>query len=459
MEWQGKKVLVIGLGKSGLAAARELIRRGAAVIACDQRVMPRHKVADLRRAGAKLVLGSYPQLAAIRPQLVIVSPGVPLGEQPLVEAREMNIPIWGELELAYRLLPSGIELAAITGTNGKTTTTALFGQILKDAGFATLIGGNIGVPLVKEVRAAAPGSYIVCEVSSFQLETINSFHPRVAVIINITPDHLDRHGDLASYAAAKQRLMAYQGPGDFAILNYDDPLTRSMAAHTRARVLFFSCRQRLEKGAYLAEGYLCLNPGTAEIKLCRREELSLKGSHNLENCLAASLGAFVMGVPPAQIVATLKSFPGLPHRLETVAEINGVLYINDSKGTNPEATIKALEAYNSPLVLIAGGRKKGNDFTELAARLPGRVKYLILLGEAAAEIEQAARRAGLDSIYRAPDLEAAVYEAARVASAGDVVMLSPACTSWDMFKSYEERGNFFKRYVFELANKRQAVGG
>jgi len=452
MYWQGKKVLVVGLGKSGIAAAAELARRGAVVTACDRENLAGNELVGLKQAGVELVLGRYPEVALIKPQLVVASPGVPPWKPLLVKARELDIPIWGELELAYRLMPPVVKMVAITGTNGKTTTTALCGKIFKDAGLPTVIGGNIGVPLVKGTGAVVPGSYIICEVSSFQLETIDSFHPRTAVVLNITPDHLDRHGNLANYVAIKEKITANQEPEDYIILNYDDPLVRNMAARTRAEVLFFSCHERLEKGAYLVDGVICCNMGTEEVKICHREELLLKGSHNLENCLAASLAALVMGVPVAQLSATLKKFSGLPHRLEPVAEINGVLYINDSKGTNPEASIKALTAYPNPLVLIAGGRKKGNDFTLLARQMVGRVKYLILLGEAARELEWAARAAGIEDIYRATDFRAAVMEAARVASPGDIVMLSPACTSWDMFKNYEERGNLFKSLVYELAN-------
>ncbi|MGI9859934.1 UDP-N-acetylmuramoyl-L-alanine--D-glutamate ligase [Moorella naiadis] len=451
MSWQGKSILVVGLGHSGRAAAAELARLGARVTACDHQTLEGEELAALAKAGVKLILGGYPEIGEWRPELVITSPGVPTGEPPLAAARELGIPIWSELELAYRLLPPGVKVIAITGTNGKTTTTSLCGRILQEAGLPAVVGGNIGIPLVKELRDIKPGSYVVCEVSSFQLEAITSFHPRVAAVLNITPDHLDRHGSLANYIAAKERIMAYQEAGDFIVLNYDDPVTRAMAARARGQVLYFSRQERPPQGSWLEEGVIYYDLGTGKPAcLCHREELSLKGSHNLENSLAAVLVALSLGVEPEQLRQTLRTFPAVPHRLEPVAEINGVHYINDSKGTNPEATMKALEAYPNPLILIAGGRNKGSDFTLLTQQMAGRVKHLVLVGEAAPELEAAARKAGLTSIYRARDFAAAVQEACRAAVPGDIVLLSPACASWDMFKNYEERGDVFKALVLKM---------
>ncbi|MBC7323878.1 MAG: UDP-N-acetylmuramoyl-L-alanine--D-glutamate ligase, partial [Moorella sp. (in: Bacteria)] len=259
MSWQGKKVLVIGLGKSGLAAAAELARLGAVVTACDRERISGDRIKALAGKGINLVLGRYPEVPLLQPQLVVTSPGVPPGEPPLLQARQLAIPVWSELELAYRLLPAGVKIAAVTGTNGKTTTTALCGQIFRDAGLPVVVGGNIGIPLVEEIREVKPGGYVVCEVSSFQLEAVTSFRPRVAAVLNITPDHLDRHGDLDSYIAAKSRILAFQEEDDFAILNYDDPCTRALARGARGRVLFFSRQQRPERGAFLKEGVICCN--------------------------------------------------------------------------------------------------------------------------------------------------------------------------------------------------------
>jgi UDP-N-acetylmuramoylalanine--D-glutamate ligase len=366
MSWQSKKVLIVGLGRSGCAAAAAMVRLGAAVTACDREPVKGKEIEALRQAGVEVITGRYPDIASLAPELVVTSPGVPAWEPPLEQARQLGIPVWSELELAYRLLPAGVKIAAITGTNGKTTTTSLCGRIFKEAGLPVVVGGNIGIPLVKETGEVQPGGYIVCEVSSFQLEAVTSFRPQVAVVLNVTPDHLDRHGNLEGYLAAKRRILAFQEADDFAVLNYDDPLSRDLAAAAKAQVLFFSRQQPLERGAFLRDDVLYGNLNGVDIRLCHREELSLKGNHNLENCLAASLVALALGVRPQSLVATLKTFPGVPHRLERVAEVNGVLYINDSKGTNPEATMKAIESYPNPLILIAGGRNKGSDFTLLA---------------------------------------------------------------------------------------------
>lgn len=450
MTWTGKKVLIVGLGKSGKAAAVELARLGAEVIACDKKSINMAELKDLSEAGIELVLGRYPDLESIKPDLVITSPGVPSDESPLAIAKKMGIPVWSELEMAFRFLERQTKVAAITGTNGKTTTTSLCGYILQRANLPVVVGGNIGTPLVKAVKDIQPNSYVVTEVSSFMLENIASFHPRVSVILNITPDHLDRHGNMDNYVKAKENIMAFQDPQDFVVLNYDDPLTRNLAKRAKPQVLFFSLNEKLDKGAYLKEGVVCCNLGNGEIKLCHYEELSLKGSHNVQNVMAASLVALALGVNPSDLIEALKTFPGVSHRLELVEDINGVIYINDSKGTNPEATIKALEAYDNPIILIAGGRNKGSDFTKLAQKMVGRVKYLILIGEATGDLELAAKSVGIKDIYRAPDFNSTVLKAAKVAEPGDVVMLSPACASWDMFKSYEERGDLFKKLVAQL---------
>ncbi|MGI9951147.1 UDP-N-acetylmuramoyl-L-alanine--D-glutamate ligase [Moorellaceae bacterium AZ2] len=450
MDWNGYEVLVVGLGKSGAAAARVLADLGARVVACDREFKSEPELRELRDKGVRLILGSYPDLVKLRPHLVVTSPGVPSWEPPLRAARELGIPLWGELELAYRLLPPQSTVVGITGTNGKTTTTALIGQVLQDAGYGVRIAGNIGTPLVAEAVKAPSGQYFVCEVSSFQLETVELFRPRVAAILNLTPDHLDRHGTWEEYVNCKARLLASQEKDDFAVLNFDDPVVRELKDRAKGQVLFFSRRHRPGKGAFIQEGRLCLDLGNGAQYLCRVEELALKGAHNLENALAAAAVAGILGVSFSDIAHTLKTFSGVPHRLEFVAEINGVQYINDSKGTNPEATLKALDAYCQPLILIAGGKNKGSDFTYLARKMRERVKHLILLGEAAPVLKEAAQRAGVSSILVVKDLVEAVGRAYSLAEPGDVVLLSPACASWDMFKNYEERGELFKRLVRSL---------
>ncbi|MCG8403236.1 MAG: UDP-N-acetylmuramoyl-L-alanine--D-glutamate ligase, partial [Firmicutes bacterium] len=363
-------------------------------------------------------------------------------------ARRQGIPVTGEVALAFR--HARAPFVAITGTNGKTTTTSLTGEIFKAAGYRTLVGGNIGQTLVDEVEDFGPRDMIVAEVSSFQLETVDCFKPRVAVILNIVPDHLDRHGTMENYTAAKARVFTGQGSGDHAVLNYDNPRTRALAALAPGKVIFFSRRHNLKEGVLVRRGRIIVRRGGAETDVLDAGQLAIPGAHNLENALAAVAVAHILGVATAVLADALRSFPGVEHRLETVAEINGVRYVNDSKGTNPEASIKALEAFERPIVLLAGGRNKGGDFSALARLLRRRVRVLVLLGECAGEIEQAARDTGFTNIRRAPGFREAVLEARGAARPGEVVLLSPACASWDMFNNYEERGNLFKHIVREL---------
>ncbi|MBF7083245.1 UDP-N-acetylmuramoyl-L-alanine--D-glutamate ligase [Desulfallas sp. Bu1-1] len=450
MELQGKRVLVVGAGKSGVSVTRFLLRKGAEVTLTDSRTRDKFngELDALLHAGVRGELGNYPEIGPGSFDLVVVSPGVPPGVPPVAAARRAGVPVTGELELAYRFARAPV--VAITGTNGKTTTTALVGEIFRAAGYRTLVGGNIGLPLVDAVEEYGPGDVIVAEVSSFQLETADRFRPRVAVITNITPDHLDRHGDMECYTAAKARVFARQGRGDFTVLNYDDPRTRALAQTVPGKVIFFSRRHILKEGVFVRDSRIVARLDDGETGILAAGEVAIPGAHNLENALAATAAARVMGVEPAVIARTLKTFAGVAHRLETVAEINGVKYVNDSKGTNPEASMKALEAFDQPIILLAGGRNKGSDFTEFARLVREKVRVLVVLGESAGEIEQAARRAGCTEILRAPDFREAVLMAHRCARSGDVVLLSPACASWDMFKSYEERGDLFREIVNSL---------
>lgn len=450
-DWRGKKVLVIGAGKSGLAASRYLAGKGAKVVLADQKEAPAFEqpVASLVPPGVELILGGYPPLEEGGFDLVVLSPGVPLSHPVVVRARTLGISVTGELELAFRRARAPV--VAITGTNGKTTTTALTGQIFREAGIKTLVAGNIGRPLIAEVEGYGPQDAIVLEVSSFQLETAETFRPRVAAVLNITPDHLDRHGTMEAYVAAKARIFARQREEDVTVLNYDDPLTRSLASSCPGRVVFFSRREKLAQGAFLRDGWITIEEAGKAHPLLPAGELPIPGLHNLENALAAAACAWWWGIPGEKIAEALRRFPGVPHRLEPVAEINGVVYVNDSKGTNPEASIKALEAFDRPIVLIAGGRNKGSDFTAFAQVVKKKARALVVLGECASQVAEAARAAGMREIYRAFDLREAVLTAHRLARPGDVVLLSPACASWDMFKNYEERGDRFKEIVRELA--------
>lgn len=444
---------MVGAGKSGLAVARVLLAKGALVTLTDNRQADK---LDLPRgsglAGLRWRLGRYPDISEGW-DLVVTSPGVPSDITLLCEARRAGIPVTGEFELAahYARCP----VVAITGTNGKTTTTMLTGRIFRDAGYKTLVAGNIGLPLISEVEKQEPDGVIVVEVSSFQLETAATFRPKVAVILNITPDHLDRHKTMEQYVEAKAAVFANQTAEDWTILNLDDPLTVSLAVRTGGRVIFFSRKHNLDRGLFVHHGTIVVRDGGGERPILPVDALSLPGKHNLENALAASAAAWAMGVPLESLARTLAGFPGVPHRLELVAEIRGVRYVNDSKGTNPDASGKALEAYDQPIILIAGGRNKGNSFEGFADLICDRVRKLIVLGESAAEIADAARKAGFDGkdIQEAGDLEEAVRLAHLAARPGEVVLLSPACASWDMFKSFEERGDLFRQTVLSLARE------
>jgi len=455
MELNGRRVLVVGAGKSGVAAAGLLARKGARTTLTD--IKRADELGD-RLSGLNgrvtLALGFYPEVTREAWDLVVVSPGVPAGIPPLRQALAAGVEVIGELELAWRFARAPV--VAVTGTNGKTTTTALIGAIFRTAGRRTLVAGNIGTPFSATVEDYGPEDVIVLEVSSFQLEAAPTFRPHVALILNITPDHLDRHGDMEAYVAAKARIFARQGPDDRTILNADDPPTAALASSVPGQVIFFSRRHRLERGIFVHRDWIAVREEERKdpVFVCPVDALRIPGAHNLENALAAVAAARAMGVPPETIARALRAFPGVPHRLEPVGVIRGVRYINDSKGTNPDASIKALEAFTDPIILIAGGRNKGSDFRPFAARLRDKVRALIVLGEAADEIARAAADAGLREIRHAADLPRAVQAAADLARPGDIVLLSPACASGDMFRNYEERGDLFRRVVQEMAEGR-----
>ncbi|KNZ70473.1 UDP-N-acetylmuramoylalanine--D-glutamate ligase [Thermincola ferriacetica] len=446
---KNKRVLVVGIGKSGLAVAGFLAGKGASVTITDKKARQ-----DLGQAVNSLpkkvtvAAGAYPEVTPDSFDMVVTSPGVPLTEQPLRQALERKVPLLSELELAYRFARSPV--VAITGTNGKTTTTTLTGEIFKAAGRRVLVGGNIGLPLVAEVEKYAREDIIVAEVSSFQLECIHRFKPKVSIILNFTPDHLDRHGTFENYILAKARIFENQGPEDFAVLNFDDPKVAAWAEQVKAQVIFFSRRHKLEKGVYVRQDRIIIDLGQGSKDVCSVKDIFIRGNHNLENALAATAAAAALGVEPEVIAEVLRTFRGVPHRMEHVAEIDGVVYINDSKGTNPDAAMKALDSYDQPLVLIAGGRNKGSDFTAFAAKVREKVRALVVLGECADEIIESMNKVGFSNIYRAHTLEEAVRKAAEVANPGEIVLLSPACASWDMFKDFEQRGEKFKEVVLSL---------
>jgi len=452
MELKGNKVLVFGAGVSGVSAVQVLHGQGAVVTLADgQDKMHAKAAASLERVDGKveLAMGRQDEALLDGKELLILSPGISI-HHPLVQAAERRgIPVWSEIELAGRLCQA--PMIAVTGTNGKTTTTTLLGEMMKMRFSEVVVGGNIGVALSQEVQHISSAGIVVAEISSFQLEGVHSFHPHIAVMLNLTPDHIDRHGSFAGYGATKEKIFANQTAQDFAVLNKDDEWVRDMAARIRSRAFFFSRRSELEQGAFVSNGEIRLRWNGKEDKVCSIREMKLFGGHNVENALAACAAAYLAGASPQDMARVLVSFSGVEHRIEPVATINGVVFYNDSKATNPESSIKALEAFAGHIILIAGGRDKNTDLSEFMRLVQERVDQLILIGEAADRFEKAAREAGFEKIFRAPTLEAAVKKAGADAVFPQVVLLSPACASYDMFDNYEQRGRVFKELVLQGA--------
>jgi len=449
VELKGKKVLVVGLGKSGLAAALFLRRRGAQVTVSDIRSAESlaKEIPALLDEGIMVEAGGHGLLTFRRQDLIVVSPGVPLDTPELVQARNFGRPVIGELELAARFLKG--KILAITGSNGKTTTTALAGEILRESGLPALVAGNIGVPVVGLIDESSENTWSVLEVSSFQLESTEKFHPRIAIILNITPDHLDRHGTFENYALAKERIFAAQDAGDFAVLNADNPRTAEAAARSHAPVFWFSAKHSVAQGAWAENGNVVYRsaPGAAMETILPLAKIPLKGEHNVENVLAAVCAARLAGVAPGVVALAIEKFKAVEHRLEYVDTINGVEYYNDSKATNVDATEKAVAAFPGRIHLILGGKDKGAPYTPLAALLRDRVRAIYTIGAAAAIIESQLR--GVVPIRSCETLANAVDAAAKAARPGDVVLLAPACSSYDQFENYEQRGRVFKQLVCE----------
>jgi UDP-N-acetylmuramoylalanine--D-glutamate ligase len=457
-ELAGKAVTVVGLARSGVAAARLLQEIGARVTVSDARPAAElsQTLEQLDRGTLTLKLGPGYEAAIEDAGFLVVSPGVPLRLDAFAKARQRGARVIGEVELASWFLD--MPILAVTGTNGKSTTVTLTGLMLERSGKRTFVGGNLGTPLAEAALAvlrgrpgARPYDYVVAEISSFQLESIERFHPWVAAILNVTRDHLDRYDSFEEYRAAKARLFQNQGAGDWAVVNADDPVTADMARGHRGTVLGFSLRRPVERGVHLAGDTIMANIGTMSPRpeaICRMDELRLLGAHNVANGMAAGAIALACGCPADAVAGALKTFPGVEHALEPVREHQGVRFVNDSKGTNVDATLKALEAFRAPIILIAGGRDKNGDFTRLRETVRRRVKALILIGEAAPRLEEAL--ADCTRMTRARTLEEAVKTAAALAVSGDVVLLSPACASFDMFRDYQDRGRQFKQLVASL---------
>ena len=445
-----RKVLVFGTGISGIGAGRLLEQVGKEVILYDGNASldPENIRKQLGEdTKASIVLGELTEEIVSTLELVVMSPGVPTDLPVVQKMRDKGIPIWGEIELAYTYGKG--DVLAITGTNGKTTTTALLGEIMKAYKESVFVVGNIGNPYTMASLHMTEDSVAVAEVSSFQLETIHAFRPRVSAILNLTPDHLNRHHTMENYINAKKEIAKNQTEEDTCVLNYEDEVTRNFGENLKANVLYFSSQRKLEKGIYLQDGNMIYKNGE-ETCLCHVEKLQLLGTHNYENVMAAAAMAIAYGVPMDIIRRTVKSFAGVAHRIEFVCEKNGVAYYNDSKGTNPDAAIKGIQAMNRKTLLIGGGYDKDSRYEEWIEAFDGKVKYLVLLGQTKEKIAEAARTVGFEDIILVDTLEEAVQTCANLANPGEAVLLSPACASWGMFTNYEERGDKFKEMVNAL---------
>ena len=447
----GKKVLVIGMGKSGRSSMQALLKQGADVCVHDSagpEAMDENLLAFLEKAGVGLYLGEFPD-ADKKFDFLVLSPGVSPQLEYIKNASKNGTEILGELELAYRLTDA--KFVAITGTNGKTTTTALVGEIFKNAGKDSYVVGNIGVPAVSVAISLPEDSWLVTEVSSFQLETVSEFKPLISTILNIAPDHLDRHGDLEKYAEIKSRIFHKQTDDDYFVVNSDDPVAYAAASLSRARVVPFSSTRELVFGVFVRNSHIMLvNEAGESVVLCSKDELLIPGRHNLENALAAVAIAYFAGIDPAVIAQTLRTFHGVAHRMEKCGIVDGVQYVNDSKATNPAAAIRAIESVAGNVILIAGGSDKKLDFSDFVEAFAGNVCHAFLMGETAEQIAETAKKNGYSEITICKDMEDCVRRAHEFAKAGDTVLLSPACASFDMYSSFEERGEDFKNRVSAL---------
>jgi UDP-N-acetylmuramoylalanine--D-glutamate ligase len=448
VELKDKRVLVVGLGKSGVASALFLKDRGARVTVSDTKSPDqlRDEIPVLLDHGITVETGGHGERTFRGQDLIVVSPGVPVDAKPLVQARALGEPVIGEIELAAQHLQGAI--IAITGSNGKTTTTTLTGEILIAGGLPTLVGGNIGTPAISLVAKAKPETVVVLEVSSFQLETIQTFRPKIAVVLNVTPDHLDRHRTFEAYVDAKARIFENQQASDFAVLNEDDETCRTMGERTRAQVFWFSRKKEVKQGAWVRDGQIMFRDGRGQFEVMLVSEIPLKGAHNVENVLAGVCGGMLMGCKAELTRKAVREFKAVEHRLEYVATVKGVEYYDDSKATNVDATIKALESFPANIHLILGGKDKGSDYTVLNDLLRHRVKRVYTIGAAAEKIESHIK--GAAEIVHAETLDNAVRRAAATAKAGDIVLLAPACASFDQFQSYNHRGRVFKEVVHSL---------
>lgn len=450
-EIKDKKVLVVGLGKSGIAAVQALQKLGAKVYVQD---MKKREELDgqllglLESRDVECYLGAVPDEKE-NFEMLILSPGVRPDMGFIKKAKKNGAEIIGELEIAYRTGKG--KYVAITGTNGKTTTTALTGEIFKNAGRKTSVVGNIGVAVISKAINATDDTWLVTEVSSFQLETIRDFKPEISAILNLTPDHLDRHGDINKYGTAKARIFENQQEDGYVVINHDDKECRKLVSGAKAKIIPFSRMEKLDMGAFVDAGKMVIvDEEGKKTVFCGTEELYIPGDHNVENALAAMTVAYFAGIEPEVITKTLKEFKGVEHRIEFVGEVDGIRFVNDSKGTNPHASIKAIEAMKGDVILIAGGYDKGSSYEELIGSFGDKVKFAVLMGKTAVKIKDAAEKMDFTNTIIVKDMEACVREGFRLARPGDTVLLSPACASWDMYTDFEQRGEHFKDCVKRL---------
>lgn len=447
MIFDNKNILVVGAGKSGISAINLLKNTNAKLYLFDGNADADVKAlkTQINDDNVTIILGNLPLAVKNEIDLLILSPGVPVDLDFVTELSNNNVPVWGEIELAYAFAKG--KIVGITGTNGKTTTTALTGQIMKEYFKSVFVVGNIGIPYTQVAVDTTDDSATVIELSSFQLETIHDFRPDVSMILNITPDHLNRHHTMENYILAKENITMNQSKDDTCILNYEDEVLREFGKKLSCKVVFFSSARKLDKGVYLENGRIIYNDGEKTTDVVGTDELNILGTHNHENAMAAIAAGFAMGVPCECIAKAAKEFVAVEHRIEYVATKKGVKYYNDSKGTNPDAAIKGIQAMQSKTVLIAGGYDKGSDYDEWIDAFDGKVKKLILLGQTANKIAQACEKAGFKDYVITDTFENAINMAKDEAVEGECVLLSPACASWGMFKNYEQRGQIFKDYV------------
>ncbi len=452
MKIEKKRVLVVGMARSGVAAAELLLSHGALPILSDakKREAFGDELKALENTACTFRLGEDPVKLLGEADSVVISPGVPVDSAVVLAAKERGLPLIGEMELAFSLLQG--DVVAITGTNGKTTTTTLVGKIFENAGRITHVAGNIGYPLSSVALTSKKDDVVVTEVSSFQLETVKTFRPRVAALLNITEDHLNRHGTMAQYTKLKQRIFENQTETDVAVLNLDDPAVAQMAPKLKAKVMFFSRTQPVENGACVENGKIVYRSGGLKMPICDADMVLIPGPHNLENALAATVMAASMGVPSPVIRHTLQSFTGVEHRIEKVRVFQGVVYINDSKGTNVDSTLKAVQSMKSPTVLILGGYDKHTDFLPLCREIAasGTIDQVVVMGQTAKQIRATLEEIGFTKVSSAYSMEEAIDKARELAVSGGNVLLSPACASFDMFRDYEHRGEVFKELVNQL---------